>query len=270
MLLGISCVDQHKPKKVVPEMPIQKEETFFGLLADFPIIADTASFIAELQKTFELESDINVSLKHGIITTFERVKLYGSTSDFYFIEYDWGYSGAMASYPWKHQLLLTQQGKLVKTLSAQRFQFVEVFKNQHPFLLAVVVTSKGNGGHQLFKISGDTLENVYEGYYDYATQTYDAHQDIAIYKPNELILSVKDVDLDGYNDLTFSGQLVYIRGQTKLGDWYDSETINGRELQYSMENPFKTKPIEFVFLYDKQTGHFKAKEKYVEPTKLRD
>jgi hypothetical protein len=59
-------------------------------------------------------------------------------------------------------------------------------------------------------------------------------------------------------------------GQTKNGDWFDTETINGKEVTYSIDNPFKKIPVEFIFLYDKQTGHFKAKENYTEKYGLDD
>ena len=51
---------------------------------------------------------------------------------------------------------------------------------------------------------------------------------------------------------------------------FDSETINGKTITYSEENPFKKIPVEFVFLYDKQTGHFKEKENYTKKYGLDD
>jgi hypothetical protein len=63
---------------------------------------------------------------------------------------------------------------------------------------------------------------------------------------------------------------VFIQGQTKNGDWFDTETINGKEVTYSIDNPFKKISVEFIFLYDKQTGHFKAKENYTEKYGLDD
>ena len=45
---------------------------------------------------------------------------------------------------------------------------------------------------------------------------------------------------------------------TKDSLWYDVE--NGKP--FSAENPADKIPIKYIFLYDKQTQHFKAKEKY--------
>ena len=236
--------------------------TTFRQIDDFPTIKDTSKFIVDLRQVFGLEVDENPSQKpNGKISTYRKVKIYGSDSDYFFIEYDYR-DGSGASFPWKYQLLLTLDGKLIKTLSGQRFDFVEIFENENPFLLTVIGTSKGNGGHELYKISGDTLENVYEGYFDYKLRTFDAHEDNRIYEPNELTLKIKDFNNDGFNDISFNGKIVLIRGQTKNGDWFDSETKNGKEVTYSIDNPFKKIPVEFIFLYDQQTGHFKAKENY--------
>lgn len=242
----------------------QITDTIFKQVADFPTIEDTTKFIADLRQIFKLEVDESpVQKANEKITTFKKVKIYGSDKDYFLIEYDYG-DGSMASYPWKYQLLLTTDGRLVKLLSGQRFDFVTIFPNQNPFLLTVTATAKGNGGHELYKFSSDTLENVYEGYFDYAVRTYDAHEDNRIYEPNELTLKIKDYNNDGFNDIAFVGKIVLIQGQTKSGDWFDSETINGKTITYSIDNPFKKIAVEFFFLYDKQTGHFKAKENYTE------
>ncbi len=239
-------------------------DTVFRHVAEFPTIKDTAKFIADLRQVFRLALDESPEQKaNQAITAFQKVKIYGSDNDYFFIEYDYKV-GSGAAFPYKYQLLLTTKGQLVRTLRGQRHEFVEIFKNQNPFLMAVNATSKGNGGHELYKISADTLENVYEGYFDHDLRTYDAHEDNAIYEPNELILKVNDFNNDGFNDMSFKGKIVYIQGQTNNGEWIDKETINGKEVSYSIDNPFKKIPVEFVFLYDKQTGHFKAKENYKE------
>lgn len=244
----------------------EKADTIFRQVADFPTIKDTVKFIADLRQIFELEVDESPYQKENEeITTYEKVKLFGSDKDYIFIEYDYK-DGCGAAFPWKFQLLLTTDGKLIKTLNGQRFEFIKVLKNENPFLLSVFGTSKGNGGHEIYKITTDKLENVYEG----EIRTYDAHRDNKVYEPNELTLKVKDFNNDGYNDISFYGKIVLIQGQTRNGDWFESETINGKEENYSVDNPFKKIPIEFIFLYDKQTGHFKAKENYNEKYKLDD
>lgn len=270
-LTTFGCSNKQTPKdekSTVTET--QVTDTIFKQVADFPIIKDTTKFIADLRQIFELEVDESpVQKANEKITTFKKVKIYGSDSDYFFIEYDYKV-GCGAAFPYKYQLLLTTNGKLVKTLSGQRYEFIEIFKNENPFLMTVVGTSKGNGGHELYKISADTLENVYEGYFDYDVQTYDAHEDNKIYEPNELTLKVKDVNNDGFNDISFYGKTVLIQGQTKNGDWFDTETINGKEVTYSIDNPFKKISVEFIFLYDKQTRHFKSKENYTKKYGLDD
>lgn len=243
------------------------EKIFFKPINDFPIIQDTSKFIAELKKIYKLEVDYNPNiLKEEKITTFKKVKLYGSDKDFIINEFDYG-DGSGASYPWKYQLL-TLDVILVKCLSVQRFEFIEIFKNENPFLLTVAGTFKGNGGHELYKITADTLENVYEGYFDYAIRTYDAHHDNSVNEPNEFNLIINDYNDDGLNDIAFVGKIVYIQGQTKNGVWFDSETINGKYITYSIDNPYKKIQVELIFIYDKQSGHFKTKESYTKKYKL--
>lgn len=247
----------------------QKREKIFKPVADFPLIKDSAQFIAQLRQTFDLRVyEMPIQEKVNKITAFKKIKIYGSEKDFVLIEYNWG-TGAMVDYPWMYQFIFTTDGKLVKSLSTQRYDFIKVFPNQLPFLLTVTSTARGNGGHQLYKVSADTLENVYEGYYDYDVKTYDAHEDSRVYEPYELRLKVKDFNKDGFNDISFNGKLVFIEGLTKDGHWYDIEIVNGKRIQYSVDNPFKKIPVEFIFLYDKQTGHFKAKENYNEKYGLR-
>ncbi|MDQ3072324.1 MAG: hypothetical protein M3Q97_03540 [Bacteroidota bacterium] len=266
ILMTFGCADKQAPKdeKSIVTENQEKTDTIFRYVAHYPTIKDTTEFISDLRQIFGLEVDESPSQKaNEKITAYKKVKIYGSGVDYFFVEYDYG-TGCGAAFPWKYQVLLTSNGKLVKILSGQRYEFVEIFKNENPFLMTVIGTSKGNGGHELFKISADTLENIYKGYFDYHVRTYDAHQDNKINEPNELILKVKDFNNDGFNDIAFVGKIVLIQGQTKNGDWFDSETINGKTVTYSIDNPFKKIPVDFIFLYDKQTGHFKAKENYTE------
>lgn len=266
--LGFANVQPPKNDKSAKAKSKEKVDTIFKQISDFPIIKDSTKFIADLRQIFKLEvDDCPAGMINEKITVYKKVKMYASDKEYFFIEYEYG-EGCGATFPWKYQLLLTLDGNLIKSLSKQRFEFVEIFKNENLFLLTVAGTYKGNGGHELFKISADTLENVYEGYFDYALRTYDAHQDSRIYEPNELNLNIEDYNNDGFNDIAFVGKIVFIQGQKENGDWFDSEIINGKFKNYSIDNPYKKIPIKFVFLYDKHTGHFKAKENYTEKYKL--
>lgn len=274
--LIFSCTTQQEKQPHVPDIdassnstlsdsindkPITQEHRspIFHHALDFPTIKDSSTFIADLRHSFEFEVDESPYQKeHEKITRYQKVNIYGSDQDYLFIEYDYG-TGCGAAYPWKYQFLLTTDGKLIKTLAAQRFEFVEVFNHQNPFLLTVSSTSKGNGGHELFRISEDTLKPVYQGN---GLHTYDAHQDNTVYEPNELTLKVDDYNHDGINDLAFCGKIVFIRGQTEDGFWYDADVINGKNISYSVDHPFKKVPVEYIFIYDKETECFKTKETY--------
>jgi hypothetical protein len=259
-LTTFGCADKQTPKDEKSRVTETQENTnkIFRQVADFPIIKDTTKFITDLRQNFGLEVDESPAQKaNEKITTFKKLKIYGSDKDYFFIEYDYG-DGSMSSYPWKYQLLLTTDGNLVKALTGQRFDFVTIFPNQNPFLLTVTATAKGNGGHEIYKISADTLQNVYEGYFDYDVQTYDAHGDLSVFEPYELNIEFKDQNNDGFNDIVFTGQKLMLGKYTKDSLWYDVE--NGKP--FTIENPAVRISIKYIFLYDKQTGHFKAKEKY--------
>jgi hypothetical protein len=274
ILLAFGCADNKSPGKsivvdtvvkknahVIEEPPVIKEKVFHHL-SDFPAIKDTTQFIDDLVSVYDLkpgESPVQKELEK--ITIYKKIKLYGSDKAFYFIEYDYAV-GSMASYPWKYQVILTADGKLVKTLEADRFEFVSVYPKQHPLLLIVWRTAKGNGGHELYKGSADTLENIYEGYYDYAVKTYDKHEDTDVFEPNELKLQFKDVNKDGLKDLIFTGKRLMLGRFTKDSSWYDVEVVNGRHIPYTVDHPGSVIPVRYVFLYDKRSGHFKAKENY--------
>lgn len=263
-LTTFGCANKQSPKggqSIVTETHIETE-AIFGQIAGYPAIADTNKFIVDLRQAFDLKVDESpYQQANEKITEYKKMKIYGSDDEYIFIEYDYGV-GSGATFPWKYQLILTTDGKLVKSLSGHRFELVEIFENENPFLLTVVSTSKGNGGHELYKISADTLQNVYEGYFDHTVRTYDAHQDEWVFEPNELKFQVKDFNKDGFNDISFNGKIVLVQGQTKNGDWYDSELINGKTVTYSVDNPFKKVSVEFVFLYDNELGKFKAMEDY--------
>lgn len=277
-LLIFNCTQKQETKKevTVQTQPIDKEIVRpkapipFEYLEDYPAIKDSSKFIQNLRQAFDLHIHESPSQQESEkITVFRKVKIHGSDQDYYFIEYNWKV-GSTSQYPWKYQLLLTKDGKLLKTLAADRYQFVSIFPKGNPFLLATIVTGHGNGGHELYKVTADSLENVYEGYYDFNLRTYDAHEDNKVYEPHELSLKIKDYNNDGFNDIAFTGKFVLIQGRTPDGFWYDNTTIDGKEVNYSIDNPYKKIPIEYIFLYDQKTGHFKPKGDYREKYKLFD
>jgi hypothetical protein len=258
ILTIFGCAHKKTAKDEKRSVTETRENVIFRQIADFPAIKDTAKFIADLRKNFKLEVDESpIQKANEKITTFKKVKIYGSDRDYYFIEYDYGI-GCMASYPWKYQLILTADGRLVKVLGGQRFDFVTIFPDHNPFLLIVKATARGNGGHEIYRISADTLQNVYEGYYNFDVRTYDAHEDLSVFEPNELNITFKDKNKDGFNDIEFTGQKLMLGKYTKDGFWYDVEN----DKPFTVDNPADKISIKYIFLYDQQTGHFKAKEKY--------
>jgi hypothetical protein len=233
---------------------IKPKPTIFSPVLSFPLIEDTAVFIGQLKEFTDGDCGFDERLfGEEKISFYRRIKINGSDQDIILVEYKYT-GGPTVCFPYKQQFLFKPNGKLFATMYALRFEMLRIFPGQKPFLLTVTSTARGNGGHQLYKVSGDTLENIYEGYMDYEVQTYDAGEDQWVFEPNALKASVLDVNKDGVNDLVFSGKIVLIQGLSKDSIWYDGE--------YSTDNPFKKLPIRYVFLYDKTSGRFKESKKY--------
>lgn len=210
-------------------------------------IEDTTIFIAWL-KQFLDPYFLEIVRPEEEITFFKQVKINGSMSDYYLVEYDYK-SGCGAEFPYKFQLLFTDEGKLLKRLNGQRFEFVTIFPGENPFMLVLSATSKGNGWHDLYRIVSDSLVNVYEGSCDFGDgthglRTYDEHEDGKIYDPRELKFVTHDFDGDGYNDIAFEG---------------DAVTEDGLEKLFHMQ---------MIILYNPKTGRFEPKEDYNEKYKI--
>lgn len=235
LILSISC---GRKRDTATENPLRKEEpvSIKELLSYYPQIKDTAAFFDRILPVFDIELT-GFQDKHKKIFDYRKIRLNGSDKDYFLIEFEHG-QDCLATYPWKFQLIFTPEGKPVKALKGDRCQLLTIFPEENPFLLVLLCTARGNGGHEIYKVSADTLENVYEGYYDYDLRTYDAHQDGFTYEPWELNLTIRDYNADGVNDIAFTGAIV-------------------------PENPLqKPIPVEYIFIYNKKDGHFKAKEDY--------
>ncbi|MEO8770743.1 MAG: hypothetical protein ABI402_11675 [Ferruginibacter sp.] len=234
------------------------QTTSFDLVKKFPVISDTPNFIKELKENCHLDEH---RIEEEKINFFKKTKLYGSNKEFYIVEYDYS-DGPTCAFPWKYQIVFNTSGKLIDILSAIRIDIVKIFPNDNPFLIQVSSTGHGNGGHEIYRINCDTLQNILDGFLGYYPKTYDSNEDCCVNKPYEFHYKISDANNDGYKDITFYGEIVLIQGRTKQGDWYDYETINGKEVDYSLDNPYKTIPAAYTFLYDHKRKHFIEKEDY--------
>jgi hypothetical protein len=267
-IILIGCVEKNVPKKdtvnniavdtVIKESknvnPISKKKYLnFKQILDFPKIKDTLSFITELKTNYGVEK---FGLKKHKILNYKKVKIYGSNKDYIIIETNCDFNNVL------YQLsIFTENGKFVETISGDRYEFIKIFPKENPILVNLEVTNAGNGGHQFLKIENDTLVKLNDLYTD-LPNTFDSHEDNAVFEPMELKITIKDENKDGFNDIVFSGKIVLIQGRSKDGLWYDVEKKNGKNIEYSVDNPFKKAPIQFVYIYDIRTKHFKAKEDY--------
>ena len=241
------------------------EEFIADLITNYPNISDTNELIKRLVSVYDLMIDSTTLMKQDI-SRFEKVNLYGSDEEFILIEYDY-HAGAMACFPYKYQLLFTEQGELLSMLTEFRIEFVELFDGEYPLLLTVGVTAKGNGWHSIYKFAGDTIEDIFDRENSFP-RTYDKHEDTNVNDPNELVLELNDVNDDGFKDLVFTGNVKLLGGLTPEGMYFDA-LIEGKDTTtYNPEKPFKTVPVEYVFIYNKTTQKFVVKEDYFEKYKL--
>jgi hypothetical protein len=177
-----SCENQTNPKSnnINESDTVKVKPTIiprFSQLSDYPTIKDTTKFIKELKTKFNIVDDEDEISRRGVkesITTYSKVKLNGSDKDYFLIEYDY-HDGCGVAFPWKNQIILNLDGELIKVLSSLRFELLQIHKNENPYLISLISSYRGNGGHEIYKITADTLENVYEGYNDCKVQTYDCH-----------------------------------------------------------------------------------------------
>lgn len=240
-------LDSIKDRQSIREdKKFELQTNHFKKILEFPEIKDTPNFILELKQNCNLEIDDPFSNKaNQTITAYRKIKIFGSNKEFIFLEYDYK-DGSMASYPWKYQFLFSKDGKLIKLFGAQRFEFITIIDKQDPFLMTVLSTSKGNGGHEIYKFTSDTLESVFDGFLDYFPRTYDAHEDNNINEPHELKLTIVDENKDGFSDIIFSGKIIHNKYSNSIDDKNNNEII----------------PVKYIFLYDKLSGHFIEREDY--------
>lgn len=196
------------------------------------------------------------------ITAYKKIKLNGSKNFFYLIEYSFPFM-SMAGYPGKYQFLMDGKGKFIEIFNAKRFELVEIFPKQEPFLLLVHSTAKGNGGHVIYKIKNNELALVFTSHDERGLfRTYDAHRDVTVNEPHELTLNINDENSDGFNDIIFSGTIKLLQALNPEGHWFDVEVVDGKEIMYNEENPWKTIPVRLIFLYNPKSEIFEANEDY--------
>ena len=227
--------------------PIEKFEyqtVRFEIEKYYPKVSDTSNFIKALEENCHLYSNQRIN-KH--LDKFKRIKINGSTKYFYYIEYSYPIS-SNAEFPGRYQIVLGGKGKFLKAISAVRVDIVRIFSAENSYLFALLSTAHGNGGHGIFRINKDTIEQVYDGFLGNRPQTYSKGYDNEVNIPNELYHRFLDENNDGLNDVTFFGKVCYSKIDLGTDD--------------------KVASVKFVFFYCKVNGHFIEKENYSEKYKF--
>ena len=205
---------------------------------------DTSNFINALESNCNLYSSRDTS---KTLDKFQKIKLNGSKRFFYFIQFSFSVTSNV-EFPGKFQIVLNEKGKLLKVVSAIRVDLVNVNRNENPYLFAFSSTAHGNGGHEIFRINNDTIEQVYDGFLGNRPQTYSTGYDNDENIPNELPHKFIDDNNDGLKDLMFYGKVRYSKIDLGTDD--------------------KIADVKFIFLYNKTNGHFTEKEDYSEKYKF--
>ncbi|BAV06412.1 hypothetical protein SAMN05421788_10767 [Filimonas lacunae] len=222
-----------------PEPVYDYQSVPFTAIKQYPLIKDSAAFIKALQENCHI-----YTLHHHRVTInyFKKVKFYGSDLFYYLLEYDF-HDGSNASFPWKDQYLFTISGKLVTRLRTMRLSLLRIFPDAKPFLFGVSATAKGNGWHEIYRINKDTVEQLMEQFRGNRPLTYDGYDDNDINSPFEFAHTCTDQNLDGYNDIVFTGTIRY--SSVDMSSIYD-----------------KSRKVKLTFLYHPETGHFVPMEDY--------
>ena len=217
-----------------------------SMISALPNISDTSMLIAAIRMKYNLEVDDT----HGIeesITECNFITIGTGNHKLVLLEYDYK-DGCMAAYPWKYQVFLNEGCTTPLHIgSYDAIQPIEL--NNEKYILTTSSTGKGNGIHKLLTYSNDSIINVLDLDYN-DVPTVDSHGDDGYYV-NPLITSVKDYNLDGYDDLIFSGRRKMLMARTKSGDHYNLE-----------ESEYFIKPVAFVFLFDSTKNKYSAQEDY--------
>ncbi len=216
------------------------QDSAFQLMKYYPVIGDTPTFIRALKANCHIWTRKSRQ-PFVTINYFKKTSIFGSSKPVYVIEYDY-HDGPTASFPYKNQYVFNATGKLLAILSMMRMDIVQLFPNKAPFLFGVSSTGHGNGGHDIYRVRKDTLEQVLDDFIGTRPQTYDRNEDVAVNEPNEFRYRIADVNMDGYNDITFYGNIKHISNDSSM--------------------PEKLTPAKYIFLYHQHNGHFIEKEDY--------
>lgn len=241
-----------------------KESTEYSRrsISKVKVALDTTALKSQVLEAINTQYQLSlVSPSNCYIKGIKPLNIYGSSEVFYLVEVIYP-EGSMATYPWKYQVLLSETRKIKKIISAVSYHLLEVFPGELPLLLVLNVTAKGNGWHELYQFKNGELKKVFDALNNASLRTYDRHEDIAVYSPHELALEVKDINKDGYNDLTFMGNIIYLMKKSPDGFWYDTEIVGEKTTTFSLNNPANTAPITFHFIYNPKTAYFEALEDY--------
>lgn len=221
----------------------ERYEKIFVPILDTVWQQDTAQLLQELDDFYGL-----LNPAKGSISNFYLAPLNGYNDTVFVIEYTIPMDSSCENYPYQQQFIFNRDGQLLHTDQAMAIQFIKVWETELPVLMTLNVDCKGLGKHHFYKyVNGRLIDifNVFLGGED-TPYTYLNLVDSVYYDPFELTLKTKDLDKDGYNDLSFFGKKITVKDE------------KGRK--YSSWKPYKKEQIEYSFIYKPTKGLFFLKQ----------
>lgn len=211
-------------------------------ITQFPKIVNKKLLMEKLRKIIGLPDIARFRLPVEEILNYRKFSIQGFNARLVLLEYRFAdeEDAPLSAFPYKCQFIFKEDGTLLKILYDYKYRFIKIFPNKKPFLITVSSTARGNGRHSVYKYENDSLVNIFDYGYLYIPKTYDAINCESIANiPAELKIMIKDYNKDGFNDLIFTGTIIYDTINMCVADHYD-----GKE------------KVKLVFLYNQQQDNF--------------
>jgi hypothetical protein len=237
--------ENYQPDTTEEEVPNLLNKVVLPEIREFPKIANKKLLMEKLRKLIGL-TDTTMHFPEEEILNYRKVDIRGSKAKLVLLEYRYAKDWASVEFPWKCQFIFKEDGALIETLNGYKYRFINIFPDEKPFLVIINSTARGNGSHSIYKFSNDSLINMLNYSVLFFPKTYDEISCESFANvPAELKITVKDYNKDGYNDLIFTGSIIY----DTIQECVSEREYNGKE------------KVKLTFIYNKRYDVFTSLEK---------
>lgn len=202
----------------------------------------------KLRKIIGLPDTTEMRFPDEKVLNYKKINIRGCSSSLVLLEYSYADEGPTGWFPWKRQFIFKEDGALLKILHDYKYRLVKIFPNEKPFLVTISSTGRGNGIHNIYKYRNDSLLNMFDYSHFFFPKTYDEISCESFANvPAELKMTIRDYNKDGFNDLIFTGSIIY-------------DTIQGCVTEREYQGK---KKVKLIFRYDKQYDAFTPMERFM-------